>query len=325
MISRTMRDFLAIYRLQRLGVCLDLKGSLLDPASPIYHATTHSLLGIWSDRVLTVVIRERGRSGFVQGRWRGGLPALDLLFIAPTLGSRHGTTWLWQHLVHELVMEGVQRGVQRIFTQLPETHHAQIEVMRQSGFAIYGQDRLYCLDHLPKLVKSKNALWEMRTSIDDWGLKRLYLALTPDVVQQAESIRRNGHSSYAGWYSAPIDNTYVLRGKLPGDVLGYLSLTPGKLAHWLKLVLHPERVDHSSILLEQALIMMRTWPDRPIYCDVRDYEGILTDALERAGFKRMMTRTLLVRHTTANIRVKPTPRRPLLEAAPETAPTPSPF
>ena len=321
MTPPTMRDFLTIYRLQRQGVRLDLKGSLLYPTSPIYDATASSLPGFWSDRVLTVVIREQGRSGFVQARWRGVLPVLDLLFIAPSLDTRHGTTWLWQRLVHELVNVGAQSGAQRLFTQLPEKHHAEIEVMRQSGFAIYGQDRLYRLDKLPLLVKSGKRRWQVRRSLDDWGLKRLYLALTPDVVQQAESVKLNGRNSYVGWCYNRHRKSFVLRGKLEGEVFAYLSLTRGKLAHWLKLVVHPERVNQSSVLLEQALYMMRTWPEHPIYCDVRDYEGFLPDALERVGFTRMMTRTLLVRHITANIRVKATQRRLLLEAAPETAPS----
>lgn len=322
MITRMMRDVLIIYRLQKQGVSLDLKGSLLYPASPIYHATTNNLMSLWSDRVLSMAMRTQGRSGFVQARWRGKLPVLDLLFIAPTLDARHGTTWLWQHMVHDLVNVGRVQGAQRLFTQLPENHHAEIEVMRQSGFAIYGQDRLYCLNHLPSLTRPKEWLWQRKTSVDEWGLQRLYFALTPDVVQQAESLKLHDHTSYVGWYGQQGDQHLVLRGELSGEVFGYLSLTRGKLAHWLKLVVHPERINQSLTLLEQALYMIRTWPRLPIYCDVRDYEGFLPDALERVGFRRQMTRTLLVRQTIASIRVKANPRRPLLEARPETAPTP---
>ena len=322
MIARMMRDMLIIYRLQKQGISLDLKGSLLYPASPFYHATTNNLVCLWSGRVLTMAMRTQGRSGFVQARWRGKLPVLDLLFIAPTLDARHGTTWLWQHMVQELVNVGGEQGGQRLFTQLPENRHAEIEVMRQSGFAIYGQDRLYYLEHLPALAKPKEWLWQRKKSVDEWGLQRLYFALTPDVFQQAESLKRDNRTSYVGSYGQQGDQHFVLRGELSGEVLGYLSLTHGKLAHWLKLVVHPERVHQSSALLEQALYLMRNWTPQPIYCDVRDYEGFLPDALERVGFTREMTRTLLVRQTLANIRVKINPRRPLLEATPETAPTP---
>ncbi len=67
---------------------------------------------------------------------------------------------------------------------------------------------------------------------------------------------------------------------------------------------------------------MAEWPRRPIYCDVREYEGFVTDGLERSGFERVMARMLLVRHTTASIRIKATRSVPALEAAPETAATP---
>ena len=157
-----------------------------------------------------MAMRTQGRSGFVQARWRGKLPVLDLLFIAPTLDARHGTTWLWQHMVHELVNVGGQQGAQRLFTELPENHHAEIEVMRQSGFSIYGQDRLYSLKHLASLSKPKEWLWQRKTSVDEWGLQRLYFALTPDVVQQAESLRLHDRTSYVGVYSITGEELLVI-------------------------------------------------------------------------------------------------------------------
>lgn len=324
MISRALQDLWTIYALQGQGVKLDLKGGLLRPASPFYHATARSLpgFGLWSGRVLTVVLREQGRAGFVQARWRSGAPALDLTFIAPSLDVRQGAAWLWQRLVQELAHVGATHRAQRLFAHLPEHHHAEIEVMRQSGFAIFGQDRLYSVASLPRVPKPPTLLWREREPIDDWGLTRLYLALTPQVTQQAESLTQDGSSGYAGWWGGPRHGGYVLRGETAGDILGYLRVTRGEYAHWLKLVLHPERARHGTPLLEQGLSLMSDWPARPVYCDVRDYEGFLDDTLAGGGFKRLMTRMLLVRHTTANVRVKAVHLRPVLESSPETAPTP---
>jgi hypothetical protein len=323
-IPRTWRDFWSIYQLQEQAVRLDLKASLLRPASPFYYATARSLpsFGIWAGRVLTVVIHERGRAGFIQARWRKDVPVLDLLFIAPALDVYHGTAWLWQRLVQELVYLAVEHDAQRLFTHFPEDNHAEIEVMRQSGFAIYGKDRLYRLKSLPFIEKGNQLSWKKRSNVDEWGLTKLYLALTPSVVQHAESMMHDRKVRYAGWWCDPHHKGYVLHGEVEGDVLGYLSLTRGLQAHWLKLVLHPERVHLGSILLKQGLSMMRDWPKVPIYCDVRDYEGVLTHALEQAGFEHIMTRTLLVRHTTSNIRVKATKSRTEFSGTPETAPTP---
>lgn len=325
MISRSLRDLWCIYRLRNQGLRLDLKGALLRPASPFYHATARSLpgFGLWSGRVLSVVVKDRGQVGFVQARCRTGVPALDLLYIAPALERRPGATWLWHHLLHELGRVGGEHGVQRLFAHLPEQSHAEVEVMRQGGFAIYGQDRLYRLISLPVGIGSSKGklLWCPREPVDDWGLTRLYHAVTPGVVQQAESMLQDGSTAYAAWGSHR-QGSYVLRGENAGDVLGYLRLTRGERGHWLKLVLHPERSNQGGMLLQQALGLMADWPRRPIYCDVRDYEGFLTDALERCGFERVMTRMLLVRHTTAAIRVKAARPLPVLEAVPERAATP---
>lgn len=325
MIGQRLRDLWAIHRLQKQGVPLDLRGALLRPASPFYQTIARSLpgFGLWSGRVMTIVVRERGRTGFVQARWRnGGIPAQDLLFIAPSLDARQGVTWLWQRLLHDLVQTGGSAGVQRLFAHLPEHRHAEVEVMRQSGFAIFAQDRLYRLTALPAEMEKLDSQWQAQERVDDWGLTRLYTGVTPAVVQQAESMLQDSSNSYAGGWGSPRSGCYVLRGANVGDVLGYLRLTKGEHGHWLKLVLHPERINHSVALLEQGLSLMATWPRRPIYCDVRDYEGFLTDALERCGFERVMTRLLLVRHTTVSVRVKAPRPLPVLEGVPEAAPTP---
>lgn len=324
MTPNSLSDFWVIYRLQRQGTHFDLKGSLLYPASPMYHATARSLpsFGLWPGRVLTVVHREQGKAGFLQARWRSKWPVLDLLFIAPALGVPPGTAWLWFSLVQELVHLSAEHNAQRIFAQLPDNRHAETEIMRQSGFSTYGQDRVYCLETLPSFTESQESFWRERAQIDDWGLTRLYSFLTPPVVQQAESMNHNGDHRYVGWWSSPRHQEYVLRGATEGEVHGYLSLTRGEDAHWLKLVLHPGRADQSTLLLEQALAMIRHWPARPIYCDVRDYEGYITGVLERAGFEHLMTRMLLVRHITNYVRVKRPISRTILDVAPEAAPNP---
>ncbi|MDQ4075898.1 MAG: hypothetical protein M3220_06575 [Chloroflexota bacterium] len=325
MIVGRARDLWTIYRFQNQGVRLDLKSALLRPSSPMYLATARSLpgFGLWSGRVLTVTVREQGHSGFVQARWRSSMPALDLLFIAPALGARRGATWIWHHLLHELVRKGGERDVQRLFAHLPEHRHAEVEVMRQAGFAIYAQDRLYCLKHLPNSLNGTEILWEPHEAVDDWGLNRLYHALTPLVVQQAEGVlRRKSSNDYGGWWGSSRRGCYVLRGESVGEVRGYLRLTKGEHGHWLKLVLHPDLALSSFQLLQQALQLIADWSPLPVYCDVRDYEGFITEGLDRCGFEQVMTRVLLVRHTTASVRIKAARRVRALEASAETAPTP---
>ncbi len=143
---------------------------------------------------------------------------------------RQGAAWTWHHLLHELGRVGGEREVQRLFAHLPEHRHAEVEVMRQAGFAIYAQDRLFCLPRLPETFgeMSEPRQWVPRESVDDWGLARLYHALTPNVVQQAESmLQGTSANGYAGWWGASRRGCYVLRGETAGEVWGYLRLTQG--------------------------------------------------------------------------------------------------
>lgn len=323
MITRRLQELWTIYRLQHKGVRLDLKSALLRPAPPLYQATARSVpgFGLWSRRVLSVAVHEHGNRGFVQARWRSGTPVLDLLFIAPALDVKPGAAWLWQHLLQKLVRVGGERQVQRLFAHLPEQAHAEIEVMRQAGFAIYTQDRLLCLQPAAQQAQP-NQQWVPREPTHDWGLSRLYNLLTPNVVQQAESMLAtpSSQSSHGTWWGSR-RGCYVLPGDSAGEVLGYLRLTKGEHGHWLKLVLHPEQVAACDSLLYQALDLMDSWSRRPLYCDVRAYEGDLLPGMQQVGFEEVMSRMLLVRHTTAHVRVART-RPATLESAPETIPTP---
>lgn len=324
MIGGPVRDLWTVYRLQSLGVRLDLKGALLRPSTPLYEATARGLpgFGLWAGRVHTVALTLRGQRGFIQARQRSESPALDLLFIAPALDRRPGAAWLWQDLLHELVRVGGAAGIQRLFAHLPAERHAEVEVMRQAGFSIYAQDYLYRLERV-RQVDAGPTHWVPRKSIDDWGLQRLYHAVTPAVVKQAEHrmdlTRLEGQR--ASWWGSGKKGSYVLRGESAGDVLGWLRLTRGERAHWLKLVLHPERASEAIPRLKEALSILSTWRALPVYCDVRDYEGFLNSALDDCGFERIMRRVLLVRQTTSHVRAE-VPRLKPIEVTAETAPTP---
>ncbi|HYN89151.1 MAG TPA: hypothetical protein VER55_11500 [Ardenticatenaceae bacterium] len=329
----TVRDLWTVYRLQRRGVRLDLKGAILRPDAPLALTMTR-FMPRWSNRVETVVLRrkERGKreAGFVQARWRTGHPVLDVLFIAPSLEVQHGAAWLWHALLHELVRVGGEQGAQRLFAHLPESRPAEVEVMRQAGFALYAQDRLYRytppatgpIARPPESVRSLDGAprrWQRLRSPDEWGLTKLLAAITPAVVQQAESSGKpeSGGLLDGVWWSGSRRRSYVLRAE--DEIYGYLRITPGERGHWLKVVLHPDASHQAEALLWEAMGFLATLPRRPVFCDVREYEGYLADPLERCGFRRVMTRLLLVRHTTVAIR-EPF-RRPVRVLEAETART----
>lgn len=304
----SVHDLWVIYRLQTCGVRLDIRSAVLEPESPLLLSLAHGLLPR-QGRVVTVVLRRNDhghqQKGFVQLHRRSSLPVMDVLFIAPSLESRSGAIWLWKHLLHEGALVAGQLGAQRVFAHLPESEHAAVEVFRQAGFALYAQDRLYRLDPPEQWPEPpESLLWSPQRPRDSWGIEQLYYAITPAVVQQAEAVgtgQSNGERTPVAWWGSAREGCYVFRQD--EEVTGYLRLTPGKRGHWLKMVLHPEASPWREQLLREALWLVRKWPRRPIFSDVRDYEGYLADSLKRLGFRHVMTRQLLVRHTTAPIRV----------------------
>lgn len=321
-----LADIWLVYRLQRKGVRLDVRSAVLEPASP-FRLVLPALLSPWHTRVVTIPLRRRdqGRrqSGFLQLRWRSSLPAMDLLYIAPSLEHAPGVTWFWKHLLQRGAEVAGAAGAQRLFAHVPAERHAEIEVLRQSGFALYAQDRLFRLD--PPWPRDEGTTvprhWTPQFDVDTHGVEQLYRAITPAVVQQAEAMGSNGDGAVAGsWWGETREGCYVVRPG-PGEVLGYLRLTRGQRGHWLKIVLHPELSDRADALVCEALSLMRTWPQRPIFCDVREYEGYVGEGLQQQGFRPVMTRRLLVRHTTVPVRVPERQRVRVLNGSREHAPT----
>lgn len=322
----SLADLWTVYRLQRSGIRLDVRGAVVEPDPPLYLAVRDELLP-WRQQVKTVVVRrgdrERRQAGFVQLHRRSSQPAMDIVFIAPSLDRGAGVAWLWKHLLNDAVKVAGMANAQRVYAHVPASRHAEVEVLRQAGFALYAQDQLYRMNvpaHWPD--RPDTPTWQPQTTVDDWGLARLYHAITPAVVQQAETIGsttdgQNGSAVHC--WGENRNGCYVIR--IGETIRGYLRLTPGKRGHWLKMVLHPEISDQGERLLHEALGLMNGWPKQPVFSDVREYEGYLTDALERCGFRHVMTRRLLVHHTTVRVPAVEQKWTKLIEQSPTQAPT----
>jgi hypothetical protein len=64
-------------------------------------------------------------------------------------------------------------------------------------------------------------------------------------------------------------------------------------------MVHPENTDLATPLLRFGLSLLGEGGDaRPVYCQVREYEGAVVSALRDSNFEHVATRALLVRHLT---------------------------
>jgi len=144
---------------------------------------------------------------------------------------------------------------------------------------------------------------------DAWGLLRLYDACTPRRVQVAESLtseefvytRAGGGRT---WYVPLLEPTTLAfvtdRGARLGGWLR-LRFGRGSQPHLLSLLTHPDDDDLALALLRFALRVFAQEEPRPVICQTREYETEVIDMLRAAGFNRIGSHALLVRHLTARL------------------------
>ena len=142
---------------------------------------------------------------------------------------------------------------------------------------------------------------------DAWGLLRLYDACTPRRVQLAEGLTSEElvHTRAAGgrtWFVPLLEPTSAAfvhdRGVRLGGWLR-LRFGRGSQPHMISVLAHPDDADVSPALLRFGLRVLALEEQRPVVCQVREYESAVVDALRAAGFEHWGSHALLVRHLTA--------------------------
>jgi hypothetical protein len=93
----------------------------------------------------------------------------------------------------------------------------------------------------------------------------------------------------------------------------------GEEGHWLRILLGPDTSGHADAVLKDSLSVLASYPARPIFCAVREYESGVQGALDCLGFEPVASELLMVKHTTVRPRVPVKKLSPALEKGVETA------
>ena len=144
---------------------------------------------------------------------------------------------------------------------------------------------------------------------DAWSLLRLYDACTPRRVQVAEglSVDELTHTRAGGgrtWYVPMLEPSTAAFVHDEGSLMGgWLRLRQGRGSqpHQLTLLAHPDSQPVACALLKFGLRVFAADDTRPIVCLARDYESATVEALRVAGFERVGSHALLVRHLMARV------------------------
>ncbi len=291
-------DSLRIYRLQRRGVSLDLRRDLTQPWSPLREAWLAFLTQQAMGQPTYVLTDLQQGDGFVQLRYRPHQAAADVIFLAPLLGNTEKAFKAVARLLDGAGIEAAGRGIQRMFADLPQPG-VVADLFQQSGFTFYAQEDIYRLAQPVSREPGSDApdlrgLHGLRPQrAEDWpALQKLFVAITPQRIRQAEG----GIGVSVGHDTS---QRYILPGANGDEAWATLSVRTSRAAHWLRLVVHPDAHDVAAVLVPWALQTLSGQAPRPVYCNVRQYEGGVRAALEAEGFELYTTRTLAVKHTLA--------------------------
>ncbi len=333
--SFSLRNVLLILKLQRRGVSLDPERALTQPRSPleVALATHFSFCFPHAADVCTYVLcgSKRGPrlSGFAQIEKRRGRPEADVIYLAPALPETNNAQKTLHSLLRHVCAQAGEWGTQRLFASIPEGRE-EIEVFQQVGFSVYTREDIFRLgasavnnlNPAPDpLDRGPETIVRRRHSRDDWALQRLYVALTPRLVQQAEGLTpREWGLGPNHWFDWTRKEEYVLENK-ESQSGGYLQISEGRIGHWLKLSLHPQLYRGGKGLLAYGLSLLLTYPPLPIYCNVREYESEVSFLLKAQGFKAFDRRAIMVKHTGVRVREPALKLAPGLEKRAEVTPT----
>jgi hypothetical protein len=315
-------DSFRVYRLQRKGVSLDLRQSLTQPQSPLREAWLALLTQQAMGQPAYVLYDLHQGEGMVQIRYRPHQAAADVTFLAPELGSEPSRAGAWSQLLDGACVETASRGVQRLFANLPDSGD-EVDVFQQAGFTLYAGEDIYCLAHPELVAASPSALEPRPQRPEDWpAIQKLLVAITPQRVRQAE-----GGIAAAARHDTRCQR-FVLLGANGEDLLAAMTLCAGGPAHWLRILLHPEArhvMDGVAMDLAESLIRwgvgeLVEQAIKPIYCNIRQYEGGIRPALESVGFEPYSGRSLVVKHTLAWSKAGVPELAPALKSSAELAP-----
>lgn len=288
------RDLILIQKLQ--GVVLPPEEALVNAYSPLRAALLSSLNPFRPDffQVVTYILSHQQRDqqllGIAQIRENHRRATAQVVYLAPDRGWEDPA--IWPRWLEDICQRAGERGMRRLLVYL-SAEDARLSAFQQTAFHIYAHEDLFRLANLsPEPMAERGTGFRSRRAEDAWGLARLYDAITPPVVQQAEGLSQAGQDEAI---CVPIASHgtrgYVL--EVEQEILGYAETRCGSRGAWVRFLLHPQARGMAETLVRGALSRL---PNQRVYCGLPDYQGGVRLALQSVGFEPFGRQALLVRY-----------------------------
>lgn len=245
--------------------------------------------------------------GFVQFQPRDPDERWLVLAIGTAVGVYESDPVIEALLEHGVRSAGL-RGVKRLYARAPDGEPL-MSAFRRQAWTPYATETVYVTSK-PRSTRGAEVPLRSQQSTDTWAIHQLYNAAVPKPVHDAEALTSH-HWDVKPTKAAPAEAT--VSGWLLEDghsLLGYVRLTASDRSCLLEFLYHPERTDTLPGLVESAIAIAERRSSRRTYCAVRGYQAELATVLGERGFQPEIEQQVLVKYTTATLRL------PVIEAVP---------
>lgn len=207
-----------------------------------------------------------------------------------------------------------QHGAMRVFASLSEGS-ALLDTFYTLAFQPYAEETVWARLSLNERSPASTYLQPRPLRRRDaWAIYQLYLALTPEKVQQSEgySSRRWQLGKQRPAWGGTTRRFVWDDGR---SIRAYLEIDSGPRGHEMKIMTNPSSssdVELTGAAVDYALGLLQGRGERgPLYCTVRDYQSGLSDALRERGFNPLLRQTALVKHIAVHVRQAAPALRPV--------------
>ena len=259
--------------------------------------------------------------GFGQVRERPSGMTWDLSYLASMVNSSISSDDVLAALLDYILEIATTHGILRIFAKVDD-EIPEMELFQKAGFQRYARQLTYVYDPsvgtqfiapdraseadnqpLGSIKRDPPSLrrWNRHHV---WGLHQLYRATTPQRVQMAEMLENS--EEFAKLYVGSLrplpsflsrgDENYVCDVGVRLGAWLRICRGHGPVPHQLSLIVHPEHAELAEPIIRFGMRRLLEGSARPIYCQVREYDSFVINALRSSGFEHVSTKALLVRH-----------------------------
>ena len=204
-------------------------------------------------------------------------------------------------VIDELIRYGITlaglNGVKRLYARVPQGAFCAAG-LREVGFWPYASEMVlvgtdFGPARMPATVRSQQ-------SSDTWAVQQLYSASVPRQVEYAEALTSHRWDVAEDRASVGVHGLVIEEGHHIVAMARIVSRTSG---HAVEMIVLPERTELIDPLLDGVAAWLSDRRSARVYATVRGYQQEIRTKLVARGMVPLHEQDLLIKYTTANIRL----------------------